>query len=340
MKLFEFINKDSNDLLSNFSYSDLNELLSLLKDYKISYRSSLNIPSFITFGTEIEVCSKNEKEKEKLDEILKKLNDTSLSNPNWYFDSENIPFCTEFTSPILTDTYETWRDLSIICDTLKNNNAIITNDTGGHIHFGLHILGKDKNAWMNFIRLWSVYENIIFRFSYGEYERERECIEFCSKPLSYKLYNDYYELLNCLEGFNLRDVLFILIPKIYKSNCIGTYYSKDISDEATKNSTIEFRVPNSSTEEVIWQNNINFFYHLLNTAKNGFDDDIVNERIKSIIQNDLALYREVIIEQAIEFADLIFDNNLDKINFLRQYIKDNSTSNDFIKCKSFIQKHS
>ena len=34
------------------------------------------------------------------------------------------------------------------------------------------------------------------------------------------------------------------------------------------------------------------------------------------------LYNEINLKDVLEFVDLIFDNNLDKLNFLRQYIGD------------------
>lgn len=34
------------------------------------------------------------------------------------------------------------------------------------------------------------------------------------------------------------------------------------------------------------------------------------------------LYNEIDLKNVLEFVDLIFDNNLDKLNFLRQYIGD------------------
>ena len=41
---------------------------------------------------------------------------------------------------------------------------------------------------------------------------------------------------------------------------------------------------------------------------------------------DFHNYNQLFTEQAIELSDMIFDNNLDKIYFLRQYIKDGETS--------------
>ena len=44
------------------------------------------------------------------------------------------------------------------------------------------------------------------------------------------------------------------------------------------------------------------------------------QQIKSIGENKYR-YDLIYVEDALEFADLVFDNNLDKMYFLRQYFK-------------------
>ena len=56
---------------------------------------------------------------------------------------------------------------------------------------------------------------------------------------------------------------------------------------------------------------------------NDFDDDILDRRKIEVasIFSSIDAYSDIYLEQAVELADLIFDNNLDKVYFLRQYIK-------------------
>ena len=64
---------------------------------------------------------------------------------------------------------------------------------------------------------------------------------------------------------------------------------------------------------------------IINTELILADLEIVENRIsKNIMKfNDYKYYRSINIDAALELADLIFDNNIDKIYFLRQYLKDN-----------------
>ena len=51
-------------------------------------------------------------------------------------------------------------------------------------------------------------------------------------------------------------------------------------------------------------------------------------------------YSEVNIEEALEFVDLVFDNDLDKVYFLRQYIKnyeENFKINKAVMAKTFVK---
>ena len=69
----------------------------------------------------------------------------------------------------------------------------------------------------------------------------------------------------------------------------------------------------------------------------------MNNNFEIIISDDIPSniykYSRIYMEQAIELADMIFDNNLDKVYFLRQYIKDGSVSNKpLVKSREFTRR--
>ena len=101
--------------------------------------------------------------------------------------------------------------------------------------------------------------------------------------------------------------------------------------------TIEFRSANGTLNHIIWQNNINFYEHFLRYSTNpNFDFDRINYRMKNQ-EFSLEYFNIINIEEALELADLIFDNNLDKINFLRQYLKNFKTIDEFKKTRVFTK---
>ena len=66
--------------------------------------------------------------------------------------------------------------------------------------------------------------------------------------------------------------------------------------------------------------------------------DIINRRLENSKNIDYKLYNEIDIEEALEFSDLIFDNNLDKVYFLIQYFKNfDYAYQPLIKAKKFTK---
>ena len=127
------------------------------------------------------------------------------------------------------------------------------------------------------------------------------------------LYEDILNRFFCGEYVNIRKN-----AKEYADLCKNYIIDKN---------TLEFRRPNGTLEEVIWQNNINVIIKLiLAINSNNFDIDYIINKLKTnkdriINKYDSAYDHELNLEKALEFVDLFYDNNLDKINFLKQYIK-------------------
>ena len=320
MNLFSFINKNDNDILSKFNEKDLNQLLKLLRLYKINYRDSLNLDKNSTFGIEIEFENKNPSRIEEMINLYNKVNQSS-----WEFKPErSIYNGYEVSSPKLTDTKDSWIELKDICNIIKNNGGKITDRASSHVHIGDQILDDNITYWLNFLKLYSAYENILYRFSYGEYECERASLYEYAHPIA----SEIEKYLDSTEKPNIWS-LIIFFSSRYK---IG-----GISVRKPLMNTIEFRSANGTLNPIIWQNNINFYEHFLRYSTNSnFDFDRINYRMKNQ-EFSLEYYNKINIEEALELADLIFDNNLDKINFLRQYLKRFETIDEFKKTKVFTK---
>lgn len=342
MNMFNFIGENSNDLLSKMNNKDKEELLKLLKEYKIELRDNLGLKQDITFGLELEFNTNNPNNIESNNRSLNYewLIEKRLLGAYWDFKKETSSIAGyEISSPILFDTNENWKQLSEMCNMLKNNNALITEKDAGHIHIGTQIIDNNLEDWLNFFRLYTLYENIIYRFSYGEFENKRAYISTYAIPLADK----YYKNLKLIESKNdlisLRK-LFEMMRPIYKKEALNFYKVSQGGTSFERNRTVEFRMPNATLEPIIWQNNVNFFTHFLESSKKDVDKDLLMKKIyeKRDNLNNYEYYNSINVNEALEICDLIFDNNLDKINFLRQYMKNFETTNEFMYSNEFINK--
>jgi hypothetical protein len=151
-------------------------------------------------------------------------------------------------------------------------------------------------------------------------------------------YMDGLNKLKNKKNYNVLEMLWSMEPLSvedrYTKN-FGLSYWRMLADdhyniykdfnEFSKGCTVELRVPNGTFNEIIWQNNINFFIKMMLYCKSDrYDQDIIDRRMIKVLDkfSNLSSYSLVYLEQALEFVDMIFDNNLDKIYFLKQYIKD------------------
>ena len=323
--IFNYLYPSDNIELTKLKKQDLYKILILIDKYYLEYRNTLNLNNNITFGLEIEF--ENTKYK-KIDNLIKQLNlDTT-----WQTKEEiTINNGGETNSPILKDDIKTWLQLKEILKIIKKE-AIIKNSSSGHIHVGKQILNDDVESWKNFIKLWIAYENIIYRFGYNEYLNARSCINMYAGPIAKDLKNDLRYKLNNYEK----------IIKVLNKHCRTYAFNVDhigISNLYNSNilNTIEFRNFNATFNEIIWQNNVNFLTKfLLYCNSTNFNIDIINKRIKNnkdTYKFPIHSYHQINVRQAIELSDLIFNNNLDKIYFLRQYFKSFQTSENYVKSK-------
>ena len=131
--------------------------------------------------------------------------------------------------------------------------------------------------------------------------------------------------------YDLNLALYHLTPDRYKA--VNFTNTNGIRDRAID--TIEFRCPNGCIEETIWQNNVNTFTKtLLYSKSDNFDQEFVDFYFLRKDDCNMEYFYFMDIERALEFADLVFDKELDKMNFLRQYFKDFDLDNNkqkFIK---------
>lgn len=287
-----------------------NECRKLLKNRLISYRKTLKLPKEVTFGVEIEY------ENIVKDTVSYLLDDETYFNPKfkgWVNKTEidlseynklNEEMNGEVNSPILIDNITAWKNLKTALEILNKNGAVITQRCGGHVNIGTHILGDNAEYWRNFLLLWLLYEKEIYKFSKGEYSDIRRD----EQSLFYKISSEL--LIENLIDTN-KDSYLLSLPYCLYDKFHDVYINRFIKDDIIDGNRIEFRIPNGSLKEEIWQNYINFFTKLMLASKKELDIEEVIYKIKN---------KE---HSAIDLANYIFEDETDKENFLIQTLKTN-----------------
>lgn len=315
-------------LLNSLDVSSKEKLIHELKDFYIPYRTSLKLPSYATFGLEIEFRMNGYDDSYKLNFIDQNNAATSFLKEQGYDYNykveDEVNDHIELISPVLTDSKATWDELKNILEFIKNNNGNISYENGiyelpscgSHIHVGKNMFNDNPNAWLDFFKLWYLYEDIIFKFTNGEYYKLRPS----AKNKASKINNICMKILNDYSFFNQIDISYLINNKI---NCIN-FNQANITQriinpfENNKANTIEFRNPNGTLNKVIWQNNVNFLTKIL------FSISSANFDVEKL--NYLFLTRSEINEFSL--CDLIFNEDFDKYCFLKQYYKDFDVSNN------------
>ena len=326
----------TNNLFSQFSELDKKELISFLDNFYLHYRNNLNFnDNTLTFGIEIEF------EKILLEEVEQLLINSNLKN--WLTKKErSIITGGEINSTILNDNQTNWLEIKKVCSILKENNAKISENCGGHVHFGSNILGDNYNSWLTFIKCIIAFEKVLFRFGYGEEVKERHSVRKFAYPVSYLLKEILYSENIDFNNINTEKLLDIIKDRTSKRSSVS-FQKVNINDlNNIQDNTMEFRFPNGTIEEIIWQNNINTLGKLLLAVKNDkIDIDVIDFLLKNIQKESninilLMDYGSIHLNTALLFCDMIFYNDLDKLYFLRQYIKNSYKDTYQERQKKFI----
>ncbi len=342
--IFDELKPKKNVLLSEMNDNDLKYIITLINSFYLQLRNQIKIDSNSTFGLEVEFNS-NSRQDFTIFDLSEEFNSKHFKTFSATQDCEKV----EVNSGILRNQIKTWKSIKEVLDIVKSYGTIAEN-CSGHVNIGTQILGDDNKTWLNFVLLWASYEDIIFRFTSGEFKSIRLRANYYAKPVAYK-YKEFFEQIQ--ESLKTNPLLLKECDTktfIYKINTLFTKYFGPVDRYTSVNlfratnpkkcefaNVIEFRCPNASLDAVIWQNNINFFIKFLNYCKrHDFDYETILKRLIAVKKCSILEYNEINLKKAIELGDLIFDNNLDKVYFLRQYIKSFTTSrNEREKAKQF-----
>lgn len=327
--LIDFFNFNDNDVLSKLSKNSLKKLLELLKSYSLKMRKNIDI-SDDTFGIELE-CE--DAEIEKIQIFI------STFYPDWcYTFDPSLKDGIEVKTPILKNSDKTWVDLLNVNEYMGKNSYIGENSSI-HVHIDKSILEDNPLFLYRFLKLWACYEHIIYRFLYGEFNSLRPMGDYFANSIKELIYEDIRNYdINLGSGSKpgIYDLLRLL--QFDRNQVINFNNIARFDNDLTKFNTYEFRGANGTFSTVIIQNIINLYMNMFMYSKSDkYDEEFINKKFleSRAIEFNKENYSKIYMDDALEFCDLIFYKNIDKIYFLRQYIKDNEENQEYKKCRSF-----
>ena len=154
----------------------LSNLDSQLQNNPLEYRSILTIPPIINFGLELELEGVN------IGDVHRAVN-TELGN-NWIIkvdDSLEKGKNAEIVTPVFQNRKQTWIILKKLGTLLEKLNPTYDN-CSFQINFDGTLL-PNLDDRIRFIKLFAMYEDIIYRFSQGEDGKYRESLETYAYPI-------------------------------------------------------------------------------------------------------------------------------------------------------------
>lgn len=320
---------DDNTEFSKLRGNDLLAVLKIIDKTLLVYRNTLGFDPNILFGTEIEYQGVK---KSVIDKFIKSMNNGRIKENEWLNkDDGSITIGGivggEINSPKLTDCSKDWNDLAVVCRKLRKLGIETRDKAGGHIHIDENVLEKTVDNYRKLYKFIAAYESILYRFGYGDKIRGRYNMYLYATPVA-KIIDTKLDNINNISNSAICKIL-TFPDKGFRVRSKGTF---------------EFRLFNTSDAEEIWQNNINTAVKMLlsipNISEDFFDEKFEMNRKKF---GKYIYYNDINLLDALEFVDLVFDNNLDKIYFLKQYFKNyevdiynSDRSTRF--CKSFIKR--
>lgn len=339
--IFKYLDYNSNEMLSRMDNDSLNEIMGLINRYYLEYRDLLGIDNNVTFGLEIEMehFKGSVYDFWPFETNIYKI----VGNENWVVKNDiTLDWGRELATEIYSDDIKTWVDMKNVCQYISMYGDIGMK-SAGHINIGSQIFGDNSLYWYRFLKMWCVYENIIYRFGYGEYLDYFPYMLNSAKPLSKTIY-DKLDIFKSKIDIGSKELLYELKDRdmnvdFLKKNAVSfiKMYENNNLDLFQEGSVVEIRNCLGTLNEIIWQNNVNFFVKLMLYCKSiNFNEDILDRRIyDNGIIFDINEYNKIYLEQGLELCDLIFDNNMDKVYFLRQYLKNNDVCNKkYVKARN------
>ena len=312
-----------------------------LTQLKGEYQSKIILPKPITFGTEIEFVNANLNTVEDVvrnevgpintgdykswqvktdDSVTKKQEIIIGRHKYWgeeYIEKEIIKQGGEVVSRILQNDEQSWDELSrVFLSCLKIENFGFNDKCAFHVHFGKNIF-KNPKFIQNLFKAYTVFEDILLRTSYGATNRRRPDLVHHATLSSYFIYN------RLKDNFNNEEKVEEFLKEYAQCREQALNLANYIYRFDAKKYTVEIRCTNHLESRFLMQNTIRFLaLFLLYCDSDEFDDELMDYYIKhSFEPKTLDEYEEENFEKAMLFGQIFIKDDLDRLYFMKQYLK-------------------
>lgn len=263
---------------------------------KTNYRDSLELSPLTKFGLEIEMDHLS----------LNKINDIKdkYDNKKGYIVYEDTSLKNggiELATRVMGNLPKNWIELKELSDYLKKKRPDFENSSL-QVNLNCHM---DYNELVFFLKLYAYYEDIIYRYSKGNDRVLRYGADIYAHSIR--------EALKRTINFGKDEI--DVVEAFLNSKTFGVALKDNCGKENLRSgiNLIEFRTPNGTLNPILWQNYVMLFQSMIDFVESGdwygytFDIDKLSDR-------------EFDLNKAIEFANIVFVSEKEKLLFLKQYI--------------------
>lgn len=273
-----------------------------LQNSPFEYRDILTIPRKVNFGLELELDKINPNEVYK---IVRGQFGTS-----WQIKDDNSLTkgqSAELVSPVLQNNRNTWILLKKMGSLLEKLDPSY-DKCSFQVNFDGKLLPNIEDR-VRFLKLYAMYEDIIYKFSKGEDKDYRESLDMYASPI-----------ILALKGI-------LSVGDSAAVDMFSNHKRYGVSFKTNDKDLIEFRTPNMTSNPIYWQNYISTFYYLLMfSVSHRYNKKEVDKYIGEFSKIYLLEGYEVEKrEKALKLSRMIFPHSIDRVDFLHQYIGDDSS---------------
>lgn len=353
------INRKNATIISKLPKDKLSELLSRIQSEDFVFRKKLNIPTIYSFGNEIEFNCYFEQDVPQFVNVFN--DEHALYEEDRYESRYEMTAGGEIVTPILTDEQYHWVMLDYMLRDLKKKEATISDNTASHLHFGTHMINTPEELSLLIKTLVVFEPIIFrFGYGFSENPRSfieaTKDKKNYSMIMSPELVSKFVYTLDHFEKDNQRKMLkefYNFTEPSYRFRPVFNFnrfdfrkfWRSQINEVPSIYDNMEVRCFNGTLDTRIVQNNVNLIIGILKAVHEGKIDKkyIEREYAKYIKQHYNFLYSvtstlytfedvdeynrilhsfsEIDFDKAYKLAEMIFDKDIDKLLFMKQYLK-------------------